>query len=193
MSDDSKQTAPERERERGREIVRRGDGGAGNSSRGVACRCQEVSGVKWPSPKTNIPVAVVGRGRERERHRRCPSRRIVNAARVCLIFVASRTTVRSRGRESYPVRASCLSLFSFAFLPFFLPSFRPSLPPILVLFRAPSVPAPRYFGIPRRRGVMYARHVFKAAKLPGKFIIALIIGKTARARAVGRGRFIPFG
>lgn len=34
----------------------------------------------------------------------------------------------------------------------------------------------------RCRGIAYARHVFKAAKLPGKFIIAFIIGKTERSR-----------
>lgn len=41
---------------------------------------------------------------------------------------------------------------------------------------------PRYHDIPPPGYIAYARHVFKAAKLPGKFIIAFIIGKTARSR-----------
>lgn len=41
---------------------------------------------------------------------------------------------------------------------------------------------PWYHDIPPPGYIAYARHVFKAAKLPGKFIIAFIIGKTARSR-----------
>jgi hypothetical protein len=56
----------------------------------------------------------------------------------------------------------------------------------------PNRPAPPRFDVPLLR---VARHVFEAAKLPGKFIIAFIIAKTARQPTAddlfARARFNP--
>jgi len=108
----------------------------------AACRCQEVSDVKWASPKTNILTAGTGCVG-------CPQR-IVNASRSRELSPASLFLSASQNcQKEVTTRKPC---------------------------------KPWYHDIPSRY-ITYARHVFKAAKLPDKFIIAFIIGRTARTRS----------
>lgn len=131
---------------------RRCTSGGASNSLRGVSRCQEVSDVKWASSKTNILAAC---------------RRMRRRARRCLSLNGS---LMPRALLAPPP-----SIPRVLFLPLLAIARRKS--PLTVQRK------PRYFDIPFVLGyIAYARHVLKATKLPGKFIIAFIIEKTARSR-----------